>query len=75
MSEWYVTGQKSDEGNYKDGEKDGLWTGWYRNGQKKEEVNFKDGEMFSPMCWDEDGYEKDCNYIFYPNHSSKRSLK
>ncbi|MDA7681354.1 SHD1 domain-containing protein [Verrucomicrobiales bacterium] len=40
----YGNGQKQLEGNYKDGEKDGLWTSWHENGQKKGEVSFKDGE-------------------------------
>ena len=32
------------EGNYKDGERDGLWNSWYENKQKKMEGNFKDGK-------------------------------
>ena len=32
--ELHLNGQKSMEGNYKDGKEDGLWVWWYENGQK-----------------------------------------
>jgi len=34
---------------------------WYDNGQKKAEGTRKDGELISSKCWDEDGYECECN--------------
>ena len=37
----YSNGQKSCEGNYKNGEKDGKWTFWYKNGQKRSEGTYK----------------------------------
>jgi antitoxin component YwqK of YwqJK toxin-antitoxin module len=42
--DFYWTGQKKLEANYKDGKLDGLWTLWYINGQKKREGNSKDGK-------------------------------
>jgi len=44
-TEYYGNGQKREEGSYKDGKKDGLWTGWYENGQQQFEGKYKDGEM------------------------------
>ena len=45
-----------EEGDYKDGKKDGLWTYWYENGQKKREENYK-GDKRNGLWtwWDEDG--------------------
>ena len=42
--EFYRNGQKSAEGTYKDGIKDGKWTGWHENGQKIVEGTWKNGE-------------------------------
>ena len=42
---FYRNGQKQEEGNYKDGIMQGLWTRWYENGQKKLEWNYKDGKQ------------------------------
>jgi len=36
-------GQKYLIGSYKDGKKDGKWTGWYENGQKEYEEIFRNG--------------------------------
>ena len=36
------TGEKKLEGNYRNGNKNGLWTSWYENGQKNREGIFKD---------------------------------
>ena len=58
---WSENGQKEGEGTYNDGKRDELYTEWYENGQKKLERTDKDGEMISAMCWDEDGYECDCD--------------
>ena len=32
---WYKNGQKEEEGTYKDGEFDGLWTYWDEDGNKR----------------------------------------
>ena len=54
-------GKKEFEGSYKDGKKDGLWTGWHDNGQKKSEATFNDGKLMnSEKCWDKDGIKKEC---------------
>ena len=37
VEDFYDNGQKVEEGNYKDGERDGLWISWYENKQKKME--------------------------------------
>ena len=41
--ELHLNGQKSMEGNYKDGKEDGLWVSWHKNGQKQIERHYKDG--------------------------------
>ena len=52
----HLNGQKSMEGNYKDGKMDGLWTQWHENGQKQREVNFKDGkEDGLAVMWNQNG--------------------
>ena len=40
----YDDGKKKEEGIFKDGKKEGLWTSWYENGQKWFEKNYKDGK-------------------------------
>lgn len=56
---YYVTGQKNLEANYKDGKLDGLLIKWYENGQKKSEGNFKDDRADGPVTlWYEDGQKK-----------------
>ena len=58
-TEYYDDGQKKEEGNYKDGEKQGLWTTWYENGQKKAEINYKDGKLNGLSTdWYENGQER-----------------
>ena len=52
---WHENGQKFEEGTYKDGKKDGLWTDWYENEQKEEEGTYKDGEWISSKNWNLDG--------------------
>jgi len=42
---YYDNGQKREEGTFKDGEKDGVWTEWHENGQKESEGTYKDGEI------------------------------
>ena len=56
----HENGQKRLEETWKDGERNGKWTGWHENGQKKNERTYKDGELISEKCWDEDGKEMDC---------------
>ena len=53
--ELYDNGQKSSEGNYKEGFPDGLWVFWHKNGQKKSEENYKDGEKVSEEYWNSKG--------------------
>ena len=53
----YVNGQKSSEGTYKDGKREGLQTVWYPHGQKWVEATFKDGKEVSKTRWDEEGNE------------------
>ena len=36
--------QLKSEGNYKDGQRDGLYQEWYKNGQLLSEANYKDGQ-------------------------------
>ena len=54
----YENGQKSEEGNYLDGKRDGKWTWWYENGQKWLEANYKDGKMRRRSEWNENGIPK-----------------
>jgi uncharacterized protein YceK len=54
----YENGQKSEEGNYLDGKRDGKWTWWYENGQKWVEANYKDGKMRRRTEWNENGIPK-----------------
>ncbi|MDP7366077.1 MAG: rhodanese-like domain-containing protein [Candidatus Pacebacteria bacterium] len=41
--EYYKNGQKYEEGTYKDGKQDGLYTVWHENGQKEKEGTYKKG--------------------------------
>lgn len=43
-SSWHENGQKSFEGNYKDGKKEGE-TQWYENGQVKAKFSYQDGKI------------------------------
>ena len=54
----YENGQKSEEGNYLNGKRDGKWTWWYENGQKWVEANYKDGKMLRRTEWNENGIPK-----------------
>ena len=40
VEDFHENGQKKEEGNYKDGKADGLWTEWYENGQKSSEDHY-----------------------------------
>ena len=58
-TEWYYDGQKAEEGTYKDGKEDGLWTYWHENGQKHSEGNYKDGEKHGKWTrWNENGQKR-----------------
>ncbi len=41
----YLSSWTEFEGSYKDGIKDGLYTGWYESGQKEFEGTYKNGEL------------------------------
>ncbi len=41
---YWDNGQKKNEGNYKDGKKEGKWTGWHHDGSKNTEENYKKGK-------------------------------
>ena len=43
--EWYVNGQKSNEGTYEHGKEQGLWTYWDESGRKIAERDYKDGAI------------------------------
>ena len=52
----YSDGQLKAEGNFKDGELDGLNKGWDEDGQLRKESNWKDGELDGLIkSWYEDG--------------------
>ena len=54
--QYFENGQKSEEGNYKNGKYDGLMTQWYENGKKKLEGHYKNGKQEGLWTeWDEDG--------------------
>ena len=57
----YKTGKKWQEGFYKGGKEDGIWTIWHENGQKRMEVTLVLGELVSQYCWDEFGNYIECN--------------
>ncbi len=47
---WFENGQKSAEGNYKNGELDGKYTAWLENGQIEFERIYKDGLCVGGDC-------------------------
>ena len=56
---YYESGQKKEEGTFKDGKEDGLKTWWYENGQKSYEGTFKDGEQQGlHTSWYENGQKE-----------------
>ena len=58
--EYYEDGEIKEEGNYKDGERDGKYTSYYKNGQIKSEGNYKDGERVGKwISYYEDGQIKE----------------
>jgi protein-export membrane protein SecD len=58
--EYYKNGQKYEEGTYKDGKQDGLYTVWHENGQKRLEGTYKDGEQDGKWVeWYENGQKEE----------------
>ena len=56
----HPNGKKKVEGNYKDGEQEGLWVEWYLDGQKKSEENYKDGRYDGlQVIWHKNGQKKE----------------
>ena len=58
ISRWGNRNKRS-EGNYKNGKKEGLWTGWYENGQKRTKSNWRNGKREGlSTWWDENGVKE-----------------
>jgi antitoxin component YwqK of YwqJK toxin-antitoxin module len=53
--DYYSNGQLKEEGNYKDGEKVGIWTYWYKNGKKEWEETYDHGKLKKSVGWYENG--------------------
>lgn len=45
MTRWHENGQKQQEGNYKNGKKDGLWTEWDNDGNVTMTKKYSNGEL------------------------------
>ena len=45
FTEWYETGRRKMEVNFKDGEKEGLWTSWNDYGNITKTETYKNGEL------------------------------
>ncbi len=59
-TEYHDNGKKREEGSYKDGKKDGLWTSWYLNGKKKTEGSYKDGDRDGFFTeWHKNGHKRE----------------
>ena len=69
--ELYDNGNKSLEGNYKDGLKNGIWTSWYENGQKEFEKDYTDGKPDGLMTyWDKnDGKMYKGNFLNFDDEN------
>ena len=53
---YYDSGEKKEQGELFEGEKEGKWTSWYKNGAIKSQGYFKDGLMNGiHQHWSEDG--------------------
>ena len=58
-TEWYESGNKLTEVNYKAGKMDGITTLWHENGKKQSESKYKDGKHNGPWKhWYENGQKK-----------------
>ena len=51
---WYENGQKKNEGHYKMGKPDKLYTEWHENGHKEREENWKDGKLEGCLLYTSD---------------------
>jgi len=61
---YHENGQKEGEGTFKDGKREGKWSGWYENGQKEGEGTFKDGKLEGLVTgWYENG-QKNSEQLF-----------
>ena len=69
---FYENGEKSMEGEFLNGNKNGHWTTWFENGNKQSEGYFKDGfrEGAGPV-WNEDGSRL---YEGYYKHNKADSI-
>ena len=61
---YYENGEKKEEGTYKDGKKDGLWTGWYKNGGIIYKGGYENGQMNELWIWWHDNGEKSMERTF-----------
>ena len=50
-SYFHSNGKKKFDENWKDGERDGLFTQWYENGKKQKGGTYKDGELDGLWTW------------------------
>ena len=66
--ELYPDGQKKQEGNFKNGKRDGLIVLWHENGQKMAESNYRNGNKI-------EGSEKFWNIKGEPVESFKEAQK
>ena len=55
--DYHPNGELKEEGNYKNGKKDGIWTYWLENGVKEWEETYMDGELMKSIGWHENGKE------------------
>ena len=53
-------GKLEEEGNWKDGKRDGLLKIYYENEQLSKVLNWEEDKLISKKCWDEDGNETEC---------------
>lgn len=55
---WHENGHIAAEGNYENGQPDGVWTEWHDNGQVMSEGAYEDGARTGTwVYWDQDGEE------------------
>ena len=72
MTQWYASGQKQTEINFKDGNEHGLITEWHENGQKRWEGNWKNGVQDGlDTTWRENG-QKERETVFKDGNEMSR---
>ncbi|MBT4660457.1 MAG: hypothetical protein HOC18_00975 [Candidatus Marinimicrobia bacterium] len=59
-SYFHSNGKKKFDENWKDGERDGLFTQWYENGKKQKRGTFKDGELDGLWTYWRKGEKQKC---------------